>query len=120
MTKKDELIHDDEVKKHLEANGLHHWYVESGWIRRKYQTEGWPITLMLVNSIGFICEAAWHHADLEVTWGRVLVKLKTHSAGGITAKDLELAKKIEHSSLWRPGTGDACEGNPGKFVFHKG
>ena len=50
-------------------------------------------------------EAAWHHADLAVTWGKLWVKLKTHSAGGITDKDFELARKIEEVVLWRPAGG---------------
>jgi 4a-hydroxytetrahydrobiopterin dehydratase len=120
MAKKEEVIPEDQVKSRLEAAGLTHWYFESGWIRRKYNTDGWPVTLMLVNAVGFVCEAAYHHADLEVTWGRIVVKLQTHSAGGITNKDLETAKKIEQTALWRPAAGDACEGNPAKFVFHKG
>ena len=57
---------------------------------------------MAVNAIGYLCEAAWHHADLAVTWGKLWVKLKTHSAGGITDKDFELARKIEEAVLWRP------------------
>ena len=44
----------------------------------------------------------WHHADLAVTWGKLWVKLATHSAGGITDKDFKLARKIEDTILWRP------------------
>jgi 4a-hydroxytetrahydrobiopterin dehydratase len=91
------------------------WYYEDGWIRRQYNTDGWPTTLMLVNTIGYFAEAAYHHPDLAVTWGKVWVKLQTHSAGGITDKDFELARKIEDSVLWRP-TGGALEGTPNKFV----
>lgn len=120
MATNEKTLPEESVPTELSKRGLSNWYLESGWIRRKYNTDGWPTTLMLVNAIGFICEAAWHHADLEVTWGRVLVKLKTHSAGGITEKDLEVAAKIEALALWRPEPGSACEGNPGKFVFHKG
>src|SRR5437867_1924051 len=68
------------------------WYYEDGWIRRVYKTDGWPTTLMLVNAIGFCSEAAYHHPDLAVTWGRIVVKLSTHSAGGITDKDFALAR----------------------------
>ena len=50
---------------------------------------------MLVNAIGYLAEAAYHHPDLTVTWGRVTVKLQNHAAGGITDKDFELARKIE-------------------------
>jgi 4a-hydroxytetrahydrobiopterin dehydratase len=44
------------------------------------------------------------------------VKLKTHSAGGITDKDFSLARQIEAAVLWRPPAGGALEGNPKKFV----
>ena len=47
---------------------------------------------MLVNAIGYLSEAAYHHPDLSVTWGRITVKLSTHSAGGITDKDFALAR----------------------------
>ena len=90
------------------------WGVENGWIRRTYKTDGWPTTLMLVNAIGFFAEAANHHPDLTVTWGKLTVKLQNHAAGGITDKDFELARKIEDVALWRPH-GGALEGNP-KFV----
>jgi len=92
------------------------WYYEDGWIRRVYKTDGWHTTLMLVNAIGYLAEAAWHHPDLAVTWGKVWVKLKTHSAGGITDKDFSLARKIEDVALWRPPAGAALEGTPNKFV----
>src|ERR687883_204407 len=91
------------------------WYYEDGWIRRQYKTDGWPTTLMLVNTIGYLAEAAYHHPDLAVTWGKVWVKLKNHAAGGVTDKDFELARKIEESVLWRP-SGGALEGTPNKFV----
>jgi 4a-hydroxytetrahydrobiopterin dehydratase len=92
------------------------WYFEDGWIRRVYKTDGWPTTLMLVGAIGFVAEAAYHHPDLAVTWGRITVKLSTHSAGGITDKDFELARKIEEVALYRPPSGSALTGTPEKFV----
>ncbi len=110
------VIPEDQVDAALVAANLVGWQLEDGWIRRKYVTDGWPTTLMLVNAIGFLCEAAYHHADLAVTWGKVWVKLKTHSAGGITALDLELARKIEDAVLWRPGADSALDGTPNKFV----
>ena len=71
---------------------------------------------MLVNAIGYYAEAAYHHPDLSVTWGRVTVKLSTHSAGGITDKDFALARQIEDVVLWRPAAGGALTGTPNKFV----
>ena len=85
---------DEEVEAKIVELGLEGWYLEGGWLRRKYSTDGWPSTLMLVNAIGYLCEAAWHHADLSVTWGKLWVKLTTHSSGGITDKDFALARQI--------------------------
>jgi 4a-hydroxytetrahydrobiopterin dehydratase len=113
---KEKTYSSDEIAAKLTELGLAGWRLEDGWIRRKYVTDGWPTTLMLVNAIGYLAEAAFHHPDLAVTWGKLWVKLQTHSAGGITDKDFALAQKIEEAVLWRPAAGGALEGNPGKFV----
>jgi 4a-hydroxytetrahydrobiopterin dehydratase len=113
---KPKVYSDEEIKEKINQEGLIEWILEDGWLRRKYNTDGWPATLMLVNAIGYLCEAAWHHADLSVTWGKVWVKLKTHSAGGITDKDFALARKIDEVVLWRPGPESPLEGTPNKFV----
>jgi len=119
-TEKPKAYSPDEIEAKLKEHGLDDWYYEDGWIRRKFNTDGWPTTLMLVNAVGYLCEAAWHHADLSVTWGKLWVKLTTHSSGGITDKDFALARKIEDTVLWRPEDGSALEGSPNKFVFSKG
>jgi 4a-hydroxytetrahydrobiopterin dehydratase len=111
---------DEQVEAKIVEQRLDGWYLEDGWLRRKYNTDGWPSTLMLVNAVGYICEAAYHHADLSVTWGKLWVKLKTHASGGITDKDFALARQIEDAVLWRPGPESALEGTPNKFVFSKG
>src|SRR2546421_145521 len=116
---KPKVYAEEEVKGRIEQDGLTEWTLEDGWLRRKYNTDGWPTTLMLVNAIGYLCEAAWHHADLSVTWGKVWVKLKTHSVGGITDKDFALARKIEEVVLWRPAADSPLEGTPNKFVLGK-
>jgi 4a-hydroxytetrahydrobiopterin dehydratase len=96
------------------------WHYEQGMIRRTFKTDSWPTTLMLVNAIGFVAEAADHHPDLKVSWGAVEVAFSTHSAGGITAKDFELARLVEQTALWRPGTGSSLRGTPKKFVARDG
>ncbi len=115
----DEKLHvypEAEVPAKLAEYDLTAWYLEDGWIRRKFNTDGWPTTLMLVNAVGFLAEAAWHHPDLAVTWGKVWIKLKTHSAGGITDNDFALARKIEEVVLWRPESGSPLTGTPNKFI----
>ena len=74
---------------------------------------------MAVNQVGYLCEAAGHHADLNVTWGKLWVKLATHSAGGITDKDFTLARAIEDAVLWRPAEGSPLPGPSGRFVYGK-
>jgi 4a-hydroxytetrahydrobiopterin dehydratase len=120
VNEKLEAYGDEEVQAKIEEHGLDGWYLEDGWLRRKYNTDGWPTTLMLVNAIGYVSEAAYHHPDLAVTWGKVWVKLKTHTSNGITDKDFALARKIEDTVLWRPDDDSALEGTPNKFVTSKG
>ena len=113
MSKREQTYDEGAIAQKLSE--LPGWYYEDGWIRRQYKTDGWPTTLMLVNAIGYLAEAAYHHPDLAVTWAKVWVKLQNHAAGGITDKDFELARRIEDVVLWRP-QGGALEGTPNKFV----
>lgn len=85
------------------AEELPQWYYENGWIRRKYKTNSWKGTLMVVNTVGHLAEAAWHHPDLTVSYAFVVVKLMNHAAKGVTNKDFALAKKIEDVIQWNPG-----------------
>jgi 4a-hydroxytetrahydrobiopterin dehydratase len=110
---KERTYNETEINERLKE--LPGWFHEDGWIRRVYKTDGWPTTLMLVNAVGYLAEAAYHHPDLTVTWGRIIVKLQNHAAGGITDKDFELARKIEEVVLWKP-QGGALEGTPNKWV----
>ena len=104
----EQVFSETEIREKLaELTG---WEYRDGWIRRSYKTGGWPFTLMLVNAIGFAAEAAWHHPDLTVTWAEVRVRLMTHSAKGITAKDFELAGRIEALATWQPDSASALEG----------
>ena len=85
------------------AEELPKWYYENGWIRRKYKTNSWKGTLMVVNTVGHLAEAAWHHPDLTVSYAFVVVKLMNHAAKGVTNKDFALASKIEEVIQWNPG-----------------
>jgi 4a-hydroxytetrahydrobiopterin dehydratase len=99
---------------------LPHWFLENGWIRRKYKTSGWKATLMVVNTIGHLAEAAWHHPDLTVSYAFVIVKLCTHDAKDITDKDFELAAKIEQVISWQPALeGGTLEGTPNEDARFK-
>ena len=68
MREKEPTYNEAQIVERL--NQLPGWFYEDGWIRRNYKTDGWPTTLMLVNTIGYLAEAAYHHPDLAVTWGK--------------------------------------------------
>ena len=108
----DETYSDEEITARL-AEELPKWELRDGWIRRKYKTSGWKATMLVVNTIGHLAEAAWHHPDLTVSYAFVNVKLQNHAAKGITDKDFELARKIEDVIAWQPAKeGGALEGTP--------
>ncbi len=99
---KDQTYAEEEIDRRLKDE-LPQWYYEDGWIRRKFRTSGWKGTLMVINTVGHLAEAAWHHPDITASYAFVVVKLMNHAAGGVTDKDFELAKKIEEVVMWQPG-----------------
>src|SRR6478672_8936294 len=108
----DRTYGDDEITARL-ARDLPFWFLEGGWIRRKYKTNSWKGTLMVINTIGHLAEAAWHHPDLTASYAWVEVRLMNHAARGITDKDFALARKIEEVVGWQPGQeGQGLEGTP--------
>ena len=114
----DEVYAEEEIQARL-SEELPNWTYNDGWIRRKYKTSGWKATLMVVNTIGHLAEAAWHHPDLTVSYAFVNVKLMNHAAKGVTEKDFELAAKIEEMVMWQPGGNpdSALEGTPDEQRF---
>ncbi len=112
---------DAEVSERL-ASELPHWTLKGENIVRRYRTSGWKGTLMVVNTIGHLAEAAWHHPYLRVGYAWVEVALQTHSAKGITDKDFALARKIEEVVSWQPAKEEgALEGTPAdpRFAYIK-
>ena len=97
------VIPSEDVETRLKAE-LPHWRLEDGWIRRTYKTNSWKGTLMVINTVGHLAEAAWHHPDITASYAWVEVRLMSHDAKGITDKDFALAKKIEEVVQWQPGT----------------
>jgi 4a-hydroxytetrahydrobiopterin dehydratase len=51
--------------------------------------------LAYVNAVGALAEEANHHPDIDIRWNKVTLRLSTHSAGGITAADLDMARRID-------------------------
>ena len=122
MAEREKAMADAEVAAWLQQN-LPKWRLEDGWIRRTYKTNSWKCTLMVISTVGHRAEAAWHHPDITASYAWVEVRLMTHTAKGVTSKDLELAKKIEEVIQWQPGAeGRGLEGTPAsdmRFAYIK-
>jgi 4a-hydroxytetrahydrobiopterin dehydratase len=51
--------------------------------------------LAFVNAVGALAESANHHPDIDIRWNTVTLRLTTHDAGGLTARDVDLARAID-------------------------
>ncbi len=58
--------------------------------------------LAFVNAVGALAEEANHHPDIDIRWNTVTLRLSTHSAGGVTAADLNLAASIDELDAGAP------------------
>jgi 4a-hydroxytetrahydrobiopterin dehydratase len=79
-------------------SGLPGWERQDTTITREYRFAGFPDAIAFVVRLSYDAEAADHHPDLDVRYNRVRVTLSTHSEGGITAKDLDLARAADLAS----------------------
>ena len=69
------------------------WQIESGELVRTFEFKDFVAALKFVNRVGALAEEAGHHPDIDIRYNKVRLALTTHDAGGITAKDFELAAK---------------------------
>jgi 4a-hydroxytetrahydrobiopterin dehydratase len=86
-------LDDDQVAERLgELDG---WERSGDGIRRSFKAGDFAGSVEFVNRLAPIAEEMNHHPDLEISWDTVTVSLTTHSEGGLTANDFELARRIE-------------------------
>jgi len=106
------IYNQQEAAGSLAAQGLMHWSVNGGQLYRCFRTADWRSSMLLANALAHLAEAAWHHPELRLNWGKVEVYLTTHSEGGITDKDLALAEQLEAMATWQPAPASALDGAP--------
>jgi 4a-hydroxytetrahydrobiopterin dehydratase len=87
-------LSSDEADRAVAERGLG-WRREGGAIVKEEDRGDFAGALAFVNRVGELAEGADHHPDVDIRWGRVTLRLSTHSAGGLTVKDLELAAAID-------------------------
>ena len=71
------------------------WERAGGEITRTYRFRDFREALAFVNRVGELAEQAGHHPDIDIRYDTVTLGLTTHDAGGLTAKDFELARSID-------------------------
>ncbi len=72
------------------------WKLESGELVRIFIFKDFRASLAFVNQVGELAEKAGHHPDIDLRYNKVRLALVTHDAGGITAKDFDLARSADH------------------------
>lgn len=81
----------------LEAlKGLNGWSYENGSIKKTFKTQNYPATMGFVAAVGGFCQKRNHHPDyVLMKFKEVEVSFSTHSAGGVTQNDLDIAGDLE-------------------------
>jgi 4a-hydroxytetrahydrobiopterin dehydratase len=87
------LMPESEVDQRLQA--LPGWQREGTHIRRVYTFGSFKEAMAFVNRVAELAEQADHHPDMLVEYRRVTLTLTSHDVGGLTARDLRLAQKID-------------------------
>jgi 4a-hydroxytetrahydrobiopterin dehydratase len=87
------LLSDSEIEPRLAE--LPGWRLEGKAIVKTFDRGDFVGSVRLVESIVEPAESMGHHPDLAISWGEVKVTISTHSEGGLTTADFELATKID-------------------------
>ena len=88
-----ELLERDEVEQRVDE--LDGWDLEGQAIVKQFKRGDFSGAVALVNAIEPVANGLDHHPDLSISWETVTVMITTHSAGGLTASDFELAARID-------------------------
>ncbi len=87
------VLDEDQIKKRLGA--LRGWRRNGTEISKLYDLRNFVNAIGFVNSVAILAETANHHPDIDIRWSKVTLTLSTHSEGGLTDKDFNLAEEID-------------------------
>ncbi len=71
------------------------WSLDGETLRRTFQFADFREAMGFVTTVALSAEVADHHPDIDVRWNKVSIALTTHEAGGLTARDTDLAAEID-------------------------
>ena len=86
-------LNSEQIKAALPA--AKNWKKKGGSITRTFEFKDFNGAMAFVNKVARVAEKANHHPDIDIRWNKVTLALATHSEGGLTQKDFDLAKQID-------------------------
>jgi len=87
------ILTDDELRDGIA--GLAGWTVEDGKLTKRYAFKSYKDGLVFALAVGHVADHLDHHPDLEVGYAKVKIAVNTHSVGGLSSYDLELARRVD-------------------------
>ena len=101
-----ELVKLGDAELQARLKNLSHWEIDNGMLQRRYILPTFPATIFFACAVAHVAEVGQHHPDLNISYNKIAVRFTTHSVGGISYKDFEMAKKIDelwNTFDWNPG-----------------
>jgi 4a-hydroxytetrahydrobiopterin dehydratase len=71
------------------------WTGDPSALSRTVELASFPAAITVVNQVAAVAEDLDHHPDIDIRWRTLTFRLSTHSAGGVTRRDVELAERID-------------------------
>ena len=94
----------------LNADALHHeldrlegWSGTTDGLEKRYRFSDFNGSVAFVNRVAAVADELNHHPDITISWDTVTLRLVTHSAGGVTQNDVELARRLDPLATDDPG-----------------
>lgn len=91
-----DLLKPQDIKTSLKK--IPEWEMEKKSIERTFEFDDFNQAIDFVNAVAEIAEEEEHHPNIDIRFNKVRLQLSTHSEGGLTDRDFELAEKIDNLS----------------------
>jgi 4a-hydroxytetrahydrobiopterin dehydratase len=96
MSQEPVKLGDAEVQARLK--NLPNWEIDNGMLQRRFTLPTFPAAIFFASAIAHLAEVGQHHPDMNISYDKIAVRFATHSVGGISDKDFEMAQKVDE--LW--------------------
>jgi 4a-hydroxytetrahydrobiopterin dehydratase len=90
-----DLLDEEEIEQRLDELG--DWEREGDGIQKVFEFDDFTTAISFVNEVARLADRYDHHPDIDIRWNKVRLKLETHSEGGLTPIDFDLAGDIEQT-----------------------